>query len=126
MEQDESFTDTSAFTSVSQHFYNDTESQFDESILPNYEEFKDSDETERLINVFASPVIILFGTIANFMTLFVMRRGSLKEVSTCFYMAILVLTDTGKCNQSIHNLGKSHVIPSVYCYWKIFQIELNQ
>ena len=107
MEQDTSFSDTTAFTSDSQHFYNVTEnSQSNESDPSNYEEFDNFDETERWINVFASPVIILFGTIGNTMTFIVMRRCSLKDVSTCFYMAILALTDTGKWSQLINNLGK--------------------
>ena len=30
------------------------------------------------------------------LTFIVMQRGSLKEVSTCFYMSVLALADTGK------------------------------
>ena len=90
----ESFTDTAAFTSVSQHFHNETKNtQSNESVPSNYEEFY---ETERLISTCASPVIILFGNIGNIMTFIFMRRGSLKDVSTCCYMVILALTDTGK------------------------------
>ena len=32
----------------------------------------------------------------NLLTFYVMRSGSLKHVSSCFYMAILALADTGK------------------------------
>ena len=97
MEEEKSFTDRTSFTRVSQHFYNETKNnQSNESNLQTHEEFY---ETERLINICVSPVIILFGTFGNTLTFFVMQQGSLKDVSTCFYMAILALTDTGKSNQ---------------------------
>ena len=54
------------------------------------------DETARMVGVVSFPIIILFGTIGNLLTFVVMRRGSLKRSSTCFYMAILALADTGK------------------------------
>ena len=38
----------------------------------------------------------VFGGIGNILTFIVMQRGSLKEVSTCFYMSVLALADTGK------------------------------
>ena len=38
----------------------------------------------------------VFGGFGNILTFIVMQRGSLKEVSTCFYMSILALADTGK------------------------------
>ena len=53
-------------------------------------------ETVRTINVFVRPFIIGIGTIGNMMAFFVMQRGSLRKVSTCFYMSILALVDTGK------------------------------
>ena len=55
------------------------------------------DETVRLIHVIGRSILIVFGTIGNLLAFYVMRRGSLKNVSTCFYMAILALADTGKC-----------------------------
>ena len=51
---------------------------------------------ERLIAVSVYPVIILLGTFWNVLTFIVMQRGSLQKVSTCFYMSILALADTGK------------------------------
>ena len=51
---------------------------------------------ERLLAVSVYPVIILLGTFWNVLTFIVMQRGSLKKVSTCFYMSILALADTGK------------------------------
>ena len=38
----------------------------------------------------------VFGGFGNILTFIVMQRGSLKEVSTCFYMSMLALADTGK------------------------------
>ena len=40
-------------------------------------------------------IIIIGGTFGNILTFIVMQKGSLKEVSTCFYMSILALVDTG-------------------------------
>ena len=53
-------------------------------------------EIRRLIYVTMFPFLIIFGSIGNLLTFVVMRRGSMKHVSTCFYMAILALADTGK------------------------------
>ena len=41
-------------------------------------------------------VLLVLGTIGNTMSFFVMWRGSLKDVSTCFYMSILALVDMGE------------------------------
>ena len=64
----EYFTDTAAFISVSQHFYNETKSsQSNESVSSNNEDLY---EIERWINVFALPVIVAMGTIGNMITFF--------------------------------------------------------
>ena len=39
----------------------------------------------------------IIGGFGNILTFIVMQRGSLNEVSTCFYMSVLALADTGKC-----------------------------
>ena len=58
-------------------------------------------EFERTFNIISLsctiifPIIIIGGTVLNILSFIVMRRGSLKEVSTCFYMSILALADTG-------------------------------
>ena len=54
------------------------------------------DETTRMVVVISFPIIIVLGTIGNALTFIVMRRGSLKRSSTCFYMAILAPADTGE------------------------------
>ena len=46
-------------------------------------------------NIFL-PVFIIFGSVGNILTIIIMRKGSLKDVSTCFYMSILAVADTGK------------------------------
>ena len=48
-----------------------------------------------MIHVVLEPMLIVLGTIGNLLTFYVMRRGSLKDVSTCFYMSILALADKG-------------------------------
>ena len=53
-------------------------------------------EVFRLIRLVLLMTFLTFGTIVNIMVFFIMRRGSLKDVSTCFYMSILALADTGK------------------------------
>ena len=37
-----------------------------------------------------------FVLIGNLISFVVMRKGSMKDVSTCFYMSLLALADTGK------------------------------
>ena len=62
----------------------------------NTKHFEWIDETARTVIMVSYPIIIVLGTIGNLLTFVVMRRGSLKRSSTCFYMAILALADTGK------------------------------
>ena len=57
---------------------------------------RSDEEIVRMMQVIARPPIIVLGTIGNLLTFFTMRRGSLKEQSTCFFMTILALADTGK------------------------------
>lgn len=44
--------------------------------------------------IVALPVLIIFGSICNIMTFIVMRRRRMRVSSTCFYMAVLAVTDT--------------------------------
>ena len=53
-------------------------------------------EISRWINTITYPVLIILGTVGNVLTFVVMQRGSLRNVPTCFYMAILALADTGE------------------------------
>ena len=62
------------------------------------------EEIVRMIQVIGRPPIIVLGTIGNLLTFLTMQRGSLKNTSTCFYMAILALADTGK--HSVNHANK--------------------
>ena len=53
------------------------------------------EDVVRMIQVIGNPPIVLFGTVANLLTFITMQGGSLKNMSTCVYMAILGLADTG-------------------------------
>ena len=55
-----------------------------------------SDETARLIQVIVRPIFLTVGTTGNGLTFYIMRRTSLKNVSSCFYMSILAVADTSK------------------------------
>ena len=55
-----------------------------------------SEEIVRLIQILVRPMLTVTGTLGNVLSLYIMRRTSLKNVSSCFYMAVLALADTGK------------------------------
>ena len=56
-----------------------------------------AEELVRLLHVVIRPILIVFGTIGNGLSFYIMRQGSLKKMSTCFYLSILALADTSKC-----------------------------
>ena len=62
----------------------------------NYSVSFSKNEVARLLQVFMRPLLIILGTYGNAVSFYIMRRGSLKEVSTCFYMAMLAIADTGE------------------------------
>ena len=53
-------------------------------------------EIARLIQIVARPILIIIGTIGNCLSFYIMRRTSLKDVPSCFYMSVLALADTSK------------------------------
>ena len=53
-------------------------------------------EITRMIQITVRPILIIVGTIGNCLTFYIMRRTSLKELSSCFYMSLLALADTRK------------------------------
>ena len=53
-------------------------------------------EIARFIHVIFRPILFIFGTAGNCLSFYIMRRTSLKNVSSCFYMSILALADTSK------------------------------
>ena len=52
-------------------------------------------EIVRIIDLTIKPILV-FGTLGNGLSFYIMRRTSLKNLSTCFYMSILALADTGE------------------------------
>ena len=54
-------------------------------------------EIARILDLVIRPVLIVFETIGNGLSFYIMRQGSLKKMSTCFYLSILALADTSKC-----------------------------
>ena len=63
--------------------------------------------TAEIILVVSFIIIVVFGSIGNILTFIIMRRGSMKDVSTCFYMSILALADTGETIK-FYMIIKSH------------------
>ena len=61
------------------------------------ETFKWTDaEIARLIQIIFRPILVIFGTVGNGLTVYIMSMTSLKKVSSCFYMFLLALADTSK------------------------------
>ena len=55
-----------------------------------------NEEIARLIQIIVRPMLIVVGTVGNCLSFYIMRRNSLKQFSSCFYMAVLALADTCK------------------------------
>ena len=53
-------------------------------------------EIARLIQIIFRPILIILGTIGNCLTIYIMRKTSLKHLSSCFYMVVLALADSSK------------------------------
>ena len=53
-------------------------------------------DIEWWIYAFANITFPVLGGFGNILTFIVMQRGSLQNVSSCFYMSMLALADTGK------------------------------
>ena len=79
-------------STTNSHISNITESEIQETWTPSAEE-----ELERILNIVIRPVLIVFGTIGNGLSFYIMRQGSLKKMSTCFYLSVLAVVDTSKC-----------------------------
>ena len=93
----ENLNTTTSFTNntsnVSEFYANGTMSVSKEAV-PDDDDYYT--EISRLMQVYGRPPIIVLGTLGNVLAFIVMRRGSMRHVSTCFYMAILALADTGQ------------------------------
>ena len=79
---------------VTEHFGNETNDN--QTVSLDIKKSNDYAEITRMIHITVRPILIVFGTTGNLLSFYVMRRGSLKHSSTCFYMSILALADTGK------------------------------
>ena len=54
------------------------------------------EEIIRWIHIIVRPILIVIGTTGNCLSFYIMRRTSLRDVSSCFYMSLLALADTRK------------------------------
>ena len=82
----------------------DTELDDSEFHQQNYTtSYLNSLENQRLTYVILFPFFIIFGTIGNILIFIVMRRGLLKDICTCYYMAMLSVADIGKINSVLQN-----------------------
>ena len=77
---------------------------------PDNEDNADLAEKVRIVHVIVRPILVILGTFGNLLSFYVMRRGSLKHVSTCFYMSVLAIADTGKIRFSF-NAGALEFLP---------------
>ena len=50
----------------------------------------------KILQLVIRPFLILLGTIGNGLSFYIMRQGSMKKMSTCFYLSILALADISK------------------------------
>ena len=53
-------------------------------------------EIARWIQIIFRPILVIVGTIGNVLAIYIMRRTSLRHVSSCFYMVVLAVADTSK------------------------------
>ena len=58
-------------------------------------------EIEWWMTIVSYAILIPIGSVGNILSFVVMQRGSLQNVSTCFYMRILAISDTGKYHESL-------------------------
>ena len=80
-----------SFSEFSNSFNTTTEPTFVE------ETFKWTNaEIARLLQIIFRPILVIIGTIGNGLTIYIMRRTSLKHLSSCFYMVVLALADSSK------------------------------
>ena len=85
----------SYFATSSTAYFNSSETTANP--INGEDQFKWTDaEIARLIHIIFRPILVIFGTVGNCLTFYIMRTTSLKKVSSCFYMALLALVDTRK------------------------------
>ena len=62
----------------------------------NNERYDGETMTMRIIFTVIPIIIIIFGTVGNIISFVILRSGDLKKISTCFYMSVLAVSDTGE------------------------------
>ena len=77
-------------------------------------------EIARLIQIIFRPIMVIIGTIGNCLTIYIMRKSSLKHLSTCFYMVVLALADSSKLNLIVFSAYFANIL--MHKGLKIFQI----
>ena len=65
------------------------------------------EEIARMLQIVVRPILLVIGTVGNFLTFYIMRRSSLKDVSSCFYMSFLALADSSKLTFGFFTTGKT-------------------
>ena len=60
-------------------------------------EWTSADKVARKLQIIIRPILLVIGTTGNGLAFYIMRRTTLKDLSSCFYMSILALADTSKC-----------------------------
>ena len=76
-------------------YLNSTETAMDLTEVEEMIKWTDA-EIARLIQIIVRPILIVIGTVGNVLTFYVMTTTSLKELSSCFFMAALAVADTCK------------------------------
>ena len=87
--------------STSMDTVNSTVALATKSLNFSIQEFEDvpkwtEEEISNLIHLIYRLILIVFGTIGNMLSFYIMRRTSLNELSACFYMSLLAVADTSK------------------------------
>ena len=82
------------FFNVTENFLNESSESVNmesagSELLPGY-------KMRKIVFSVTFPLLVILGTFGNVLSVIIMRSGSLKKVSTCFYMTLLGLADTGK------------------------------
>ena len=89
--------DTEPIFNFSENNFEEVSNSFEFTTQSIGETFKWTDEEiARLMHLIFRPILIIVGTVGNGLTIYIMRRTSLKYLSTCFYMVLLALVDTSK------------------------------
>lgn len=88
----EDFLSTTPSVNETGELRNETEEEeVEQSLYRSY-------EISRMIDRISLPIIVLFGTVGNLLIFYVLTKGSLRKVSTCFYMRLLSVADSCEYN----------------------------